>query len=132
MTEEAKPLTFVSLVLARMDTNPSEFIEGDPNFRWSHLVDAIRAHVAPNAPIARLGASPAPIVHWALDKEELDALAAKYRQIYRSFLKTSFLKHLLEGNGFAYIRASEPLGFKHATIREAAIDSGVYLSDGPR
>jgi hypothetical protein len=37
------------------------------------------------------------VIEWALDKEEMDALTAKYREVYRAHLKKDYLKHILAG-----------------------------------
>jgi hypothetical protein len=119
MTEDK---SFVDLVLERMDTNPEEFIEGTDKFRWAALLHAIRTH-------ANLGSdyisretilTARPMLEWALDKEEMDALTAKYREAYRTHLKKDFLKNILAGpeQGYRYstsagsqiLKASKTLG----------------------
>jgi hypothetical protein len=127
MTEEK---SFVDLVLERMDTNPEEFIEGTEKFRWSTLVSAIRTH-------ANLGSdyisretilTARPMLEWALDKEEMDALTAKYREAYRAYLKKDYLRHILAGTETEYrynvpvtganriLSASKTLGPQHGNV----------------
>jgi hypothetical protein len=101
MTEEK---SFVDLVLERMDTNPEEFIDGTEKFRWATLLHAIRTHVnidsdnlaRDNGPRARS------MIEWALDKEEMDAIVAKYREVYRTHLKKDYLRHILAGTETEY------------------------------
>jgi hypothetical protein len=101
MTEEK---SFVDLVLERMDTNPDEFIEGTEKFRWSTLLSAIRTRV--NITSDYLTREPMSstrsMVEWALDKEELDAIVAKYREVYRTHLKKDYLRHILAGKETEY------------------------------
>jgi hypothetical protein len=118
MTEEK---SFVDLVLERMDTNPEEFIEGTEKFRWSTLLSAIRTRV--NITSDYLTGEPMSstrsMVAWALDKEELDAIVAKYREVYRTHLKKDYLRHILAGKETEYryhvgasqiLKVSKPLG----------------------
>jgi hypothetical protein len=96
MTEEK---SFVDLVLERMDTNPEEFIEGTEKFRWSTLLHAVRTHV--NTTTEYFDREPVSstrsMLEWALDKEEMNAIVAKYREVYRTHLKKDYLRHILAG-----------------------------------
>jgi len=96
-----KEKSFVDLVLERMDTNPEEFIEGTEKFRWSTLLHAIRTHVNITTEYLtrenmNISANRS-MIEWALDKEEMDAIVAKYREVYRAHLKKDYLKHILAG-----------------------------------
>ena len=101
MTEEK---SFVDLVLERMDTNPEEFIEGTEKFRWSTLLHAIRTHVniASDYLTRETMSSTRSMIEWALDKEEMDAIVAKYREVYRTHLKKDYLRHILAGTETEY------------------------------
>ncbi len=119
MTEEK---SFVDLVLERMDTNPEEFIEGTEKFRWSTLLHAVRTHV--NTTTEYFDREPVSstrsMLEWALDKEEMDAIVAKYREVYRTHLKKDYLRHILAGTETEYrystsrgsqiLKASKTLG----------------------
>ena len=103
MTEEK---SFVDLVLERMDTNPEEFIEGTEKFRWATLLHAIRTHVnitTEYLPRENVNmSSTRSMIEWALDKEEMDAITAKYREVYRTHLKKDYLRHILAGTETEY------------------------------
>lgn len=101
MTEEK---SFVDLVLERMDTNPEEFIEGTEKFRWSTLLHAIRTHVNISSDYLTRETMPSTrsMIEWALDKEEMDAITAKYREVYRAHLKKDYLRHILAGTEAEY------------------------------
>jgi hypothetical protein len=103
MTEEK---SFVDLVLERMDTNPEEFIEGTEKFRWSTLLHAIRTHVnITNEYLTRENLNMSAgrsMIEWALDKAEMDAIVAKYREVYRTSLKKDYLKNILAGKETEY------------------------------
>ena len=101
MTEDK---SFVDLVLERMDTNPDEFIDGSEKFRWATLLHAIRTHVRITEDGARLvsGSISRAMIEWALDKEEMDAIVAKYREVYRAYLKKDYLKNILAGTETDY------------------------------
>jgi len=119
MTEEK---SFVALVLERMDTNPEEFIEGTEKFRWSTLLHAMRTHVniASEYLTRETMSSTRSMLEWALDKEEMDAIVAKYRGVYRTHLKKDYLRHILAGTETEYrysaigagqiLKASKTLG----------------------
>ena len=125
MTEEK---SFVDLVLERMDTNPEEFIEGTEKFRWSTLLHAIRTHV--NITTEYLTretmSSTRSMLEWALDKEEMDAIVAKYREVYRTHLKKDYLRHILAGTETEYrystsagsqiLSASKTLGLQQNVV----------------
>jgi len=103
MTEEK---SFVDLVLERMDTNPEEFIEGTEKFRWSTLLHAIRTHVNSTTEYltresVNMSATRS-MLEWALDKAEMDAIVAKYREVYRAHLKKDYLRHILAGTETEY------------------------------
>jgi hypothetical protein len=101
MTEEK---SFVDLVLERMDTNPEEFIEGTEKFRWSTLLSAIRTHVNISSDYLtrETVSSTRSMLEWAIDKEEMDAIVAKYREVYRTHLKKDYLRHILAGKETDY------------------------------
>ena len=125
MTEEK---SFVDLVLERMDTNPEEFIEGTEKFRWSTLLHAIRTHVniASDYLTRETMSSTRSMIEWALDKEEMDAIVAKYREVYRTHLKKDYLRHILAGTETEYrynvsgasriLSASKTLGPQHGNV----------------
>lgn len=83
---------FVQLVLARMDTNPEEFIEGDPKHRWGALSRGIVDWV-----MGETDTSSARSL-WALGPHEREALTVKYKAIYLEREKRAFLKNILGGN----------------------------------
>lgn len=88
--------TFVDLVLERMDTNPDEFIEGTPKFRWDALMQAIRASgVGPQNNSLTLSPYNNNVL-WALDEDEVKALSVKYRAVYREFLRREFVKNIMD------------------------------------
>lgn len=94
MTEHNK--TFVDLVLERMDTNPDEFIEGTQKFRWDALTHALRASgVGPQNNSLTLSTYNNNVL-WALDEDEVKALGAKYREVYREFLRREFVKNIMD------------------------------------
>ena len=47
------------------------------------------------------------VIEWALDKEEMDALTAKFREVYRAHLKKDYLKHILAGSETEYRYANK-------------------------
>jgi len=83
---------FVKLVLDRMDTNPEEFIEGDPKHRWGSLSRGIIDWV-----MGDMDTSSARSL-WALEPHEREALTVKYKAIYLEKEKRAFLKNILGGN----------------------------------
>jgi len=83
---------FVQLVLARMDTNPEEFIEGDPKHRWGALSRGLVDWV-----MGETDTSSARSL-WALEPHEREALTTKYKAIYLEREKRAFLKNILGGN----------------------------------
>ena len=83
---------FVQLVLARMDTNPEEFLEGDPKHRWGALSRGIVDWV-----MGETDTSSARSL-WALGPHEREALTTKYKAIYLEREKRAFLKNILGGN----------------------------------
>ena len=91
MTEEK---TFVDLVLERMDTNPEEFVEGSPKFRWEALVHSLRATGVGHLPGSTVSAYTN--VLWALTEDEVRMLAAKYIYVYREFLRREFVKNIMD------------------------------------
>lgn len=82
---------FVKLVLDRMETNPEEFIEGDPKHRWGTLVKGIVDWV-----MGETDTSSARSL-WALEPHELQAITTKYKAIYLESQKRAFLKNILGG-----------------------------------
>jgi hypothetical protein len=83
---------FVQLVLARMDTNPEEFIEGDPKHRWGALSRGLIDWA-----MEQTDTSSARTL-WALEPHEREALTTKYKAIYLEKEKRAFLKNILGGN----------------------------------
>jgi len=82
---------FVKLVLDRMDTNPEEFIVGDPKHRWGTLSSGIVDWA-----VGETDTSGARSL-WALEPHEREALTAKYKIIYLEWQKRAFLKNILGG-----------------------------------
>ena len=82
---------FVKLVMGRMDTNPEEFITGDPKHRWGTLSNGIIDWVMGETD------SGAARSLWALEPHEREALTAKYKIIYLESQKRAFLKNILGG-----------------------------------
>jgi len=82
---------FVKLVLDRMDTNPEEFIDGDPKHRWGALSRGIIDWV-----MGDMDTSSARSL-WALEPHEREALTIKYKAIYLEKEKRAFLKNILGG-----------------------------------
>ena len=83
---------FVKLVLDRMDTNPEEFIEGDPTHRWGTLVRGIVDRVMGETDTTGSRSL------WALEPHELQAITTKYKAIYLESQKRAFLKNILGGD----------------------------------
>lgn len=82
---------FVKLVLDRMDTNPEEFIDGDPQHRWGAMSRGIIDWV-----MGETDTSSARSL-WALEPHEREALTTKYKAIYLEREKRIFLKNILGG-----------------------------------
>jgi hypothetical protein len=88
--------TFVDLVLERMDTNPEEFIEGTPKFRWDSLTHALRASgIGPQSHSLSVSTYNNDVL-WALNEDEIRALGVKYREVYREFLRREFVKNIMD------------------------------------
>jgi len=83
---------FVKLVLDRMDTNPEEFIEGDPKHRWGALSRGLIDWA-----MEQTDTSSARTL-WALEPHEREALTIKYKAIYLEKEKRAFLKNILGGD----------------------------------
>jgi len=83
---------FVKLILDRMDTNPEEFMQRAPNFRWATLVNGIV-----DAAMGDTESSGARSL-WALEPHEREALTTKYKALYLEQQKREFLKNILSGN----------------------------------
>lgn len=83
---------FVKLVLDRMDTNPEEFIDGDPQHRWGAMSRGIIDWV-----MGETDTSSARSL-WALEPHEREALTTKYKVIYLEREKRAFLKNILGGD----------------------------------
>lgn len=83
---------FVKLVLDRMDTNPQEFIEGDPTHRWGTLVRGIVDRAVGETDTSSSRSL------WALEPHELQAITTKYKAIYLESQKRAFLKNILGGD----------------------------------
>lgn len=113
MTEEK---SFVDLVLERMDTNPEEFIEGSPKFRWESLTHSLRGTgVGPQ----NLTVSAHTQILWALTEEEVKMLAAKYVYVYREFLRREFIKNIMDEPNTLRPRLGS--GQNYATIKPSSI-----------
>lgn len=83
---------FVQLVLARMDTNPEEFLDGDPHHRWGALSRGLIDWA-----MGETDTSSARSL-WALEPHEREVLTTKYKVIYLEREKRAFLKNILGGN----------------------------------
>jgi hypothetical protein len=83
---------FVKLILERMDTFPEEFIEGDPQHRWSTLTRGIVDWVMDETDTSSARSL------WALEPHEREALTTKYKALYLEQQKRAFLKNILIGN----------------------------------
>jgi hypothetical protein len=83
---------FVKLILERMDTFPEEFIEGDPQHRWSTLTRGIVDWVMDETDTSSARSL------WALEPHEREAITTKYKAIYLESQKRAFLKNILIGN----------------------------------
>ena len=83
---------FVKLVLDRMDTNPEEFIDGDPKHRWGTLTRGIIDRSVGEADTSSSRSL------WALELHELQAITTKYKAIYLESQKRAFLKNILSGD----------------------------------
>ena len=83
---------FVKLILDRMDTNPEEFMQRAPNFRWATLVNGIV-----DTAMGDTESSGARSL-WALEPHELEAITTKYKAIYLEQQKREFLKNILSGD----------------------------------
>jgi hypothetical protein len=119
MTEDK---SFVDLVLERMDTNPDEFIEGSPKFRWESLVHSLRPHQGPTI-------SAHTQVLWALTEDEIKALSTKYVYVYREFLRREFIKNIMDepntlrprlGSGQNYVNKKPSSILAPSTMRAEA------------
>ena len=82
---------FVKLVLDRMDTNPEEFIDGDPKHRWGTLTRGIIDRSVGEADTSSSRSL------WALEPHELAAITTKYKALYLESQKRAFLKNILSG-----------------------------------
>jgi hypothetical protein len=83
---------FVKLILDRMDTNPEEFIEGDPKHRWGTLSRGIVDWVMGDTESSSARAL------WAMEPHEREAITAKYKALYLEGQKRAFLKNILAGD----------------------------------
>lgn len=83
---------FVKLILDRMDTNPEEFIEGDPKHRWGTLSRGIVDWVMGDTESSSARAL------WAMEPHEREAITAKYKALYLEGQKRAFLKNILGGD----------------------------------
>jgi hypothetical protein len=79
---------YTQLVLARMQTNPEEFMHYSPRGRWETLIEALQE-------VARGGRYGA---LWALSKEEVDVLLATYRTIYLKDMHKHMLEQIVSGD----------------------------------
>ena len=79
---------YTQLVLARMQTNPEEFMHYSPKGRWETLIEALQE-------VARGGRYGA---LWALSKEEVDVLLATYRTIYLQDMHKHMLEQIVSGD----------------------------------
>jgi hypothetical protein len=91
-----------------MDTNPEEFIEGDPKHRWGTLTRGIVDWV-----VGETDTSSARSL-WALEPHELQAITTKYKALYLESQKRAFLKNILggresESKKVKVVKRSDPL-----------------------
>jgi hypothetical protein len=115
--------TFVDLVLERMDTNPEEFIEGTPKFRWDALMQAIRAEgVGPQNNSFSVSTYNNNVL-WALNEDEIKALGAKYREVYREFLRREFVKNIMDEPNTLNPRSSPSVYIGQASIAAKGIQA---------
>lgn len=115
--------TFVDLVLERMDTNPEEFIEGTPKFRWDALMQAIRASgVGPQNNSLSVSTYYNNVL-WALNEDEIKALGAKYREVYREFLRREFVKNIMDEPNTLNPRSSPSVFIGQASIAAKGIQA---------
>jgi hypothetical protein len=111
---------FAKLVLERMDTNPEEFIVGDPKHRWGTLVSGIIDLATGETETS--GARSL----WALEPHEREALTARYKLIYLESQKRAFLKNILtgdenQGKKINIVKRSGPLTAADITRESLAI-----------
>jgi hypothetical protein len=115
--------TFTNLVLERMDTNPDEFIEGTPKFRWDALMQAIRASgVGPQSNSLSVSTYYNNVL-WALNEDEIKALGAKYREVYREFLRREFVKNIMDEPNTLNPRSSPSTYIGQASIAAKGIQA---------
>lgn len=115
--------TFVDLVLERMDTNPEEFIEGTPKFRWDSLTHALQASgIGPQNHSLSVSTYNNNVL-WALDEDEVKALGAKYREVYREFLRREFVKNIMDEPNTLNPRSSPSVYIGQASIAAKGIQA---------
>jgi|LakMenE18May11ns_1017448.scaffolds.fasta_scaffold9933189_2 hypothetical protein len=81
---------YTKLVIARMGSNPEEFMPHSPKHRWDTLVMALQ-DIARDPDIVRAKAL------WALPKEEVSAMLETYRAIYLADMYKNMLQQILGG-----------------------------------
>lgn len=81
---------YTKLVIARMGSNPEEFMPHSPKHRWETLVMALRD-------IARDPATIQAKALWALPKEEVSAMLETYRAIYLADMYKHMMQQILGG-----------------------------------
>lgn len=111
---------FVKLVLDRMDTNPEEFIDGDPKHRWGTLSRGIIDWVMGETDTTSARSL------WALEPHEREALTIKYKAIYLEKEKRAFLKNILGGEEtkskkVQVVKKSGPLTAAEITTQALAV-----------
>lgn len=106
---------FAQLLLARMDTNPEEFIEGDPKHRWGAFSRGIVDWV-----MGDMDTSSARSL-WAFEPHEREALTIKYKAIYLEQQKRAFLKNIIGGE--------EPKS-KRVQITKPSVDRNSLMTIG--
>jgi hypothetical protein len=127
MTEEK---SFVDLVLERMDTNPDEFIEGTQKFRWDSLTHTLRASgIGPQNHSLSVSTYNNNVL-WALDEDEVKALGAKYREVYREFLRREFVKNIMDEPNTLNPRSSPSVYVGQGNLPSAYIGQGNLATKG--
>ena len=81
---------YTKLVIARMGSNPEEFMPHSPKHRWDTLVMALQ-DIARDSAIVKAKAL------WALPKEEVSAMLETYRAIYLADMYKNMLQQILGG-----------------------------------
>ena len=84
---------YTKLVIARMESNPEEFMHYGPKRRWETLVATLQDVARdPNATSSK--------ILWALPKEEVKAMLETYRNIYLVSMYKHMLHQIVSGADF--------------------------------